>query len=165
MITLKKVRQGLPTWLRFAPAVTFMLLIFWFSSIPGVDLAQNVKPLTSRADTTVKAIPSLRQIKIQWLKVGHFIGYSSLGLALLYAFLPYFKHNHITAILTTALYALTDEFHQTFVAGRHAGLNDVLLDTSAAAFMILLFSITYRFISHCRSETSKASSSRILPSQ
>jgi len=38
-----------------------------------------------------------------------------------------------TALLLTALFAASDEFHQTFVPSRGASVWDVLLDTTAAA--------------------------------
>jgi VanZ family protein len=46
------------------------------------------------------------------------------------------------AVLAAGLYAITDEFHQLFVATRYASPIDVLIDTAgAAAGMLLLWSI------------------------
>ena len=42
------------------------------------------------------------------------------------------------ALVFAALYASTDEFHQTFVPSRQGSVWDVLLDTSGAAFGLLL---------------------------
>ncbi|MEO6035690.1 MAG: VanZ family protein [Verrucomicrobiota bacterium] len=43
------------------------------------------------------------------------------------------------AILISALYAATDEFHQSFVASREGSPWDVLLDTCGATLAIFLF--------------------------
>jgi VanZ family protein len=40
--------------------------------------------------------------------------------------------------LAAVLYACTDEFHQTFVLGRHGQLQDVLIDTAGAALSSVL---------------------------
>jgi VanZ family protein len=39
----------------------------------------------------------------------------------------------LTALLITSAYAATDEFHQTFVHGRHGSPVDWLIDTAGAA--------------------------------
>ncbi len=48
------------------------------------------------------------------------------------------------ALLLSALYASTDEFHQLFVTGRQAAVQDVLLDTCGATFGLLLFWLARR---------------------
>jgi VanZ family protein len=45
------------------------------------------------------------------------------------------------ALLASAGYSLTDEFHQRFVPGRHASLFDCVLDTTGASFGLLILSI------------------------
>ncbi|MBN1995718.1 MAG: VanZ family protein [Anaerolineae bacterium] len=43
-----------------------------------------------------------------------------------------------TALALAILYGISDEYHQSFVPGRHARVSDVLFDTSGALAMILL---------------------------
>ena len=51
----------------------------------------------------------------------------------------------LTAFLLTVLYALADEFHQSFVPGRNPSLVDALgFDTAGAAIILLLL-----FIGRC----------------
>ncbi|HTS19815.1 MAG TPA: VanZ family protein [Verrucomicrobiae bacterium] len=45
------------------------------------------------------------------------------------------------AILITAAYAASDEWHQSFVPGRHCRVSDVVLDTSAGAVAVLAYYI------------------------
>jgi VanZ family protein len=77
-------------------------------------------------------------------KSGHFVGYGSVGLTFLRAWLhilarrgrsallPWRLESSILAILSTALVASCDEFHQTFIPSRTGTPVDVLLDTVGA---------------------------------
>ena len=50
------------------------------------------------------------------------------------------------AVLFSALYAATDEFHQSFIPSREGAIHDVLLDTSGAILaMLLLWQIGRKF--------------------
>ncbi len=99
-----------PAWL---PAIVLMLAIFAFSSIPSDSM-----PSFDWADLLVK-------------KGGHALGYGLLALAYLYAFqLDTSKWK--TAWLLAFLYAMSDEFHQSFVAGRYASWGDVIIDSLGA---------------------------------
>jgi len=90
------------------PAVLTMVVIFWFSSQPADKL-----PVFGWADALVK-------------KSGHALGYAILTYWYWYA-LGMDKHKRWLAWLFAILYALTDEFHQSFVAGRHPSIWDVLI--------------------------------------
>lgn len=54
---------------------------------------------------------------------------------------PWLWHTASIALLITAAYAATDEYHQTFVPGREGCLHDVIIDTcgGAAALLLLWF--------------------------
>jgi VanZ family protein len=90
-----------------------MALIFAASSIPGSEL-----PKLELWDTLAK-------------KGGHIIGYALLGAAFLHA-LNYGKRfqpgRAVTAFCLIALYAISDEWHQGFTAGRTPSLRDVFID-------------------------------------
>lgn len=53
----------------------------------------------------------------------------------------------VVSIITSFLYACTDEFHQLFVAGRTSQFTDVLIDTSGAIIGAIIFSILMAIIS------------------
>ncbi len=44
----------------------------------------------------------------------------------------------LSALILSTLYGASDEFHQSFVPGRHPLLSDILIDASGALLMILL---------------------------
>ena len=50
-------------------------------------------------------------------------------------------HQSWLAILLTVLYALTDEWHQSFIKGRHADLKDVFIDFSGCLIAFLLLQL------------------------
>ncbi len=105
-----------PTWL---PAIALMLAIFAFSSIPS-----NSMPSFDWADLLIK-------------KGAHALGYGLLAIAYLYAFqLDTSKWK--VAWFLAFLYAMSDEYHQSFVVGRHASWADVAID-SVGAIIALKF--------------------------
>lgn len=121
--------------IRFLPALAFMALIFYFSSLTGKQVAHTTQPLIDHAPTTVA------KVRIEWLKVGHAAGYAGLGAALLFGvWSNRWKKAAVLATGTTMIYAVTDELHQMFVTGRNPKLSDVVLDVGAAvgAIVILL---------------------------
>ena len=129
------------------PAVIVMALIFGFSSLPEYRVQQISKPGTSVLDGAVKQVASTHPIKIDWLKVGHVIGYAMLGSAFLYAYTrgSTAPHPYPLALLSAFAYSLTDEFHQLFVLGRTSRWQDILIDTSAAAvILVILWAIRIR---------------------
>jgi VanZ family protein len=122
------------------PAIIVMALIFGFSSLPEYRVQQISKPGTAVLDGAVKQVASTHTIKIDWLKVGHVIGYAMLGSAFLYAYTrgSSARRPYPLALLSAFAYSLTDEFHQLFVLGRTSRWQDILIDTSAAAVMLVL---------------------------
>lgn len=67
----------------------------------------------------------------------HFLYFGIIGLAI-YAALPKFKNRTMAAIFLTMLFAIADEFHQSFTSGRTASAQDVMLDTAGAITALLL---------------------------
>jgi VanZ family protein len=126
--------------LRWLPSLVLMAVIFWLSSIPGEKVGQVAEPVVARIETSV---PATLKLELDWLKIGHVIGYAGLGVALQFAYRPTRERrtSFLLAILTCAAYALTDEFHQGFVPGRHASLSDVALDLAAAVSCLLFFEL------------------------
>ncbi len=47
------------------------------------------------------------------------------------------RRDFVYALLLTVLFAITDEYHQTFVAGREGRWQDVLIDTTGASIALL----------------------------
>jgi VanZ family protein len=83
-------------------------------------------------------------------KTGHFVGYGTVGFTFLRAWLhtlarrgkstllSWRLESSILAILSTAIVASGDEFHQTFIPSRTGTPVDVVLDTCGATALCLL---------------------------
>lgn len=122
-----------------------MFLIFGFSGQNGSQSSGLSSIITSWINTYLH-IP-ITEFIIR--KMAHMSEYALLALSLIYAFskcqLP-INRVYIFSLLWTFLYACTDEFHQLFIGGRAGQFTDVLIDTSGAILMIILFHIIYKYI-------------------
>lgn len=104
---------------RWLPVAAWMALIFALSAqsrVPQLD-----QPLL---DVLVK-------------KGWHFTEYAILA-TLLWRALAWRARAWMRAWPIAALYAMTDEFHQRFVSGRHSMFTDVLIDSAGAATALLV---------------------------
>ncbi len=122
--------------LRWLPALAMMAVIFLASSMPATDL-----PFFGRWDLLIK-------------KGGHALGYAMLGLSYYFALPARLSRGYRGAMawLMAVVFALSDEFHQSFVEGRGSNLVDVGIDSVGAGLSLLLM-VVYSSIS-----TSKAPS-------
>ena len=110
-------------FLKWLPAIVIMLVIFMFSAQPGHEI------LTFNwADRIIK-------------KAGHMIGYGLLALSYWRVF-DFKREKRSLAWLLAVLYAVTDEFHQSFVPGRNPSIWDVLIFDNFGA-LISLWLISY----------------------
>ena len=103
---------------RWGMSILMMAAIFFFSSTPGDKL-----PNFGISDTLVK-------------KGGHMLGYGLLALSYWHG-LKWDKKQTKWAWVFAVIYALTDEFHQSFVSGRHPSLFDVVYFDSTGAAIAL----------------------------
>ena len=110
-VSMKRIQH----WI---PAILMMGIIFCFSSQTADKL-----PVFSWADAIVK-------------KSGHVVGYALLAYSYWYA-LDIDKNKRWVAWLFVILYALTDEFHQSYVPGRHPSILDVLIFDNFGALISL----------------------------
>ena len=112
---MKKFFSIVPRWL---PAFLLMLIIFAFSSRTNSEL-----PNFHSWDYFIK-------------KGAHAFGYGLLALSYMYMF-NWDKKRYWLAWLLAILYSATDEFHQSFVPGRHSAVSDVLLFDNLGAIITL----------------------------
>jgi VanZ family protein len=108
---------------KWLPALLVMLIIFWFSAQPAPDLF-----ISGLADKVIK-------------KGGHMIGYGLLAFSYWRAY-GFRKARWWLAWLLAVIYAVSDEFHQSFVPGRHASPWDVIIFDNLGA-LISLWLVNY----------------------
>ncbi len=105
--------------LRWLPAILMMGIIFSASATPSTHL------------------PSFGMLDVIVKKAGHMLGYGLLGFSFWYAMR--FKKGQLWLAWSLAiLYAISDEFHQSFVFGRHPSWVDVLLFDGGGALLFLV---------------------------
>ena len=112
---------------RFIPAALYLLAIYTVSSVQGSEL----KPLVDD-------------------RVAHFIEYAGLAVCLLLGAAGLSRSGlsgaaYVIVWIFSAAYAITDEWHQSFVPGRDAAVSDVIFDgLGSAAALIVMFLLVRR---------------------
>jgi len=107
---------------RFWPPVAVMAAIFAFSAQPS------------------SALPDFGWWNLLWETGGHAAGYALLGAAWMYALQTLRPASAAwTAWTLSLVYALGDEFHQSFVPGRTADWRDIVVDALGAALAMYLW--------------------------
>jgi hypothetical protein len=103
-------------WLyRWGPAILIMGLIFIASSASG------------------SSIPDFGSMNLFVLKGGHLLGYALLGAAWLHGMSgggSITRSRVAAAGILVILYAISDEWHQSFTPGRNPALRDICIDTA-----------------------------------
>jgi VanZ family protein len=135
------------------PAIIVMIIIFAFSSKPADS--SNESSMTV-ADHILSAYETTTQVQFdakqryQVLetmnmivrKGSHFCEYALLAVTIAFHF---FIHGLkgmrllLLSVTLSAMYAATDEYHQTFIPGRSGQFRDVMIDTSGATAGMLFF--------------------------
>jgi VanZ family protein len=108
---------------KWLPALSMMLVIFWFSAQPASEM-----PTFDWAEGIIK-------------KGGHMIGYGFLAVSYWRAF-DFKEEKRWLAWLLALLYAVTDEFHQSFVPGRNPWVGDIVVFDNLGA-LIALWLVNY----------------------
>ena len=137
-------------WLGGLVALLVMVLIFCLSAQPAVESRNLSGPLVVRVKERIEASKLMpKEMKEAFLrspsfwvrKMAHVGIYFILGF-IVYLALPSCKwrkgKSFFLATGICLVYALGDEWHQLFVAGRSGELRDVILDTSGALGGVLV---------------------------
>jgi len=112
--------------------ICWMCLIFYLSSLSGHEVSQPF-PL--------KPIPL----------IGHIVLFSGLAVFLLLAIRAWNSEINLRWVITVAmfssLFGISDEYHQSFVPGRHASIADALIDSISSTVTATSLWIVGRFTS------------------
>ena len=100
---------------RYAPPLLLMAAIYVLSAQPDLNSGLGTW------DTILRKIAHMLEYAVLW-----FLWHRALAL-----------ESPLPAAAIALAYAVTDEFHQTFVDGRHGTPVDVLIDSAGVALAIL----------------------------
>ncbi|MEH7111519.1 VanZ family protein [Neobacillus niacini] len=125
-------------------AITWMVSIFFFTQLPyftGQNTAKVIRKAVINETKTIVAQSDnpvdINELNLIVRKVTHIIVFGILAF-LLFKSLETFRSSYILAWLLTVLYALSDEWHQSFMPGRVAAYRDVLFDSIGAVIGLLI---------------------------
>ena len=141
--------------LSWLPAILVMIIIFNLSSKPAdisgqssLKIADNIysiyEGLTGQVKEGEERLNILRVLDHVVRKGAHITEYAILAAAIAWPLYLRGISGARLAYMTigmTAFYAITDEYHQTFVPGRSGEIRDVLIDTIGAVIGFSLFKI------------------------
>ena len=123
MTTMGRFQRLLSRWL---PAILWMGLIFYLSSQP--DLPRHPDDLV---DTVLKKMMHVGEYAILAYLLWRALSDAKLA-----------KNNPIAlSLILSFLYALSDEYHQSFVPGRNGSVVDVGIDTMGAMLPLALLKL------------------------
>jgi VanZ family protein len=111
---------------RWGPALVLMGIIFVISSFPSTSV-----PNYGAFDFWVK-------------KSGHFLGYAALAFAYCHALGVNEPARGRIAWALAVIFAISDEYHQSFVPGRSAWIMDILIDALGSVFGIMVWLLINR---------------------
>lgn len=135
--------------LSWITVILWMLLIFYFSHQPEATSNDLSSGITKWIIETVEIVAPQDNMSIDTIhhtirKNAHFFIFFFLGLFVFTALknrkMKGFRKERV-AFYICVLYAISDEVHQLFVAGRGAQVKDVLIDSAGAACGILVASL------------------------
>lgn len=137
----------------FLPALLMMGVIFFFSAQCGEDSSKEsgkiveillflIKHLPHGAQLTEDPLTLAETLSYPVRKCAHMTEFGVLALCFFMGIYNLVKwYPYIPAFLCTFVYAMSDEFHQNFVPGRHASLIDVTIDCTGALIALVLLHI------------------------
>ena len=113
-------RTAAEKWIRIIPLVAYMIGVYMISAVPGDRLTPVVDDRIAH---------TLEYFGFSMLAIFAAAGFAPQGLSL---------RELSGAMIFTALYALSDEFHQSFVPDRHPSVQDFAFDMLGASIAALL---------------------------
>ncbi len=125
-----------------------MIMIFFFSAEDAEKSTQtssgvieDVLDIVLPKDEITPEV--VKKYQFPFRKIAHFGIYMLLGFSLANAFLSTIQRKKYislaSSLATGIVYAILDEWHQSFSAGRGPSVRDVLIDSAGALVGILIF--------------------------
>lgn len=136
-------------------------MIFNFSNQDSEKSGSTSQKVTEAITKDIKSIQKLNKdekakiidkIEDVIRKIAHFSIYALVGFLLMALFSTYNineKNKIISTIIIGAIYAISDEFHQSFIPGRSGQVSDIFLDTLGVTvgglFILLIIKTVKKF--------------------
>ena len=130
--------------------ISWILLIFWmivifsFSSQNGGESSGLSNSIVYFMENLLNVTFNREIISFLIRKIAHITEYAILTFLVINLFKQYKilnRENLIIILVLCVFYAITDECHQLFIAGRNGSFRDVLVDSLGIGSVILLYKI------------------------
>ncbi len=140
--------------LSWVAPVMWMATIFYLSHQPSTTSSELSSGISEVIMHTIETIAPIQDFNAGAFhhyvrKNAHFFAYLLLGMLVLNAL----RSNNVAgyraasvALLTCVLYAISDEVHQLFIAGRSGEVMDVLIDSAGASIGIGIWMVIGRIV-------------------
>lgn len=137
--------------------IIWLIIIFMFSNMDTIKSNGTSKEMINKVvETTIETSNNIgiieetpteeekqnivNNLNLPLRKIMHFTEYLILSLLLLYALTKTnIKNKYFITIIICFIYAITDEYHQTFIDGRTGQFIDVLIDTAGSILGLIIY--------------------------
>lgn len=147
-----KLMKNKKLLLKWFLLIIWLIIIFLLSSDAGSS--SNTSSVLDKLFFFVKSKHTLNILNFTIRKLAHLTEYFILALLLIFLLKEYSLKERYLLLISSIfcfIYALFDEFHQSFITSRTSSFKDVLIDTTGG----LLALITYLTYNH-RKKTKKS---------
>lgn len=142
--------------------IVWMFIIFLFSNMNTMEsnsksksivnnVIETTDKITNASEETIKRHHSneyMERSNLIFRKISHAFVFLVLSILWMFLLTNIWKSKEIKnaffSLFFCLLYALFDEYHQTFVLGRTGQFTDILIDLSGSFFGVFLFLLFYR---------------------
>ena len=124
--------------------IIWLIVIFLFSNQVAEESKRTTAPIDKVVDIVVKQESKRDKAKKVVRKIAHFTEYCILALLIINVIKDYKMINYkwlIFVVCMCILYAISDEYHQSFIAGREPRIFDCFIDTCGSLFGIFIYNI------------------------
>ncbi|MBS4538843.1 VanZ family protein [Clostridium sp. D2Q-11] len=139
--------------------IIWMGVIFYFSHQPG-DISGNqsgellVKIGLITEQDLIHQTDKAQMLQFIIRKVAHMSVYFILSILLILTFKIFIiKHYYLLSWIIATVYAITDEFHQSFIPDRGPSVKDVFIDSFGALIGLAIYIFIIRLFNQSRRGT------------
>jgi VanZ family protein len=120
-------------------------IIFYFTESPTFTGANTQKIIDSNLSVSPGPGETVKYLNLLIRKSAHLIAFGILALLLWKAIYPK-RWAYVGAWTLATFYGGLDEWHQSYIPGRSASVNDVLIDSLGALVVLLLLFLFQKFL-------------------
>ncbi|HWO76912.1 MAG TPA: VanZ family protein [Bacillus sp. (in: firmicutes)] len=126
----------------FIATLVWLIVIFLFTQLPYFNGAHTEAVINKTMTSVNETAPTVKEaagISINFIvrKSAHFTVFGILAF-LIWNCLKTYRFSYTFAWILTFIYAMSDEWHQSFIPGREASFRDVLIDSFGALIVLSL---------------------------